>query len=366
MTSRQKHNDPKAVLTALETLSGVQVRRIWTTRFGRSNLLGRSFDYLTFYFSAFFCLLKNLKKGDAVVAETDPPLISVIAMTAAKLKGARLINWTQDIFPEVAVNLRVRIVLIFSALFRGARNLSLKSASMNIAIGEKMAALIKKQGVEDVRVCVIHNWSDGNQIRPEAREGSPLREEWGLKGKFVVGYSGNMGRAHEFNTILGAMEILSSGPDVVFLFIGDGKQRGFVENFCREKNITNVMFKPLQPYDRLGVTLGVADAHMVSLQPSLEGLIVPSKFYGILAAARPVLNIGDPEGELGNLIRLAGCGATVKPGDAPMLSQAVRDLAGDSQKTEEMGRLGRRYFEAHFDRPIALKAWYDVLQRAAE
>src|SRR5690606_3131947 len=106
---------------------------------------------------------------------------------------------------------------------------------------------------------------------------------------FVVGYSGNFGRAHEFATLLDAAEELLRAPDIRFLMIGEGQQRGFVEAEARRRGLTNILFKPFQPSEMLSESLGVSDVHIVSLLPSLEHCIVPSKFYGVLAAGRPTI-----------------------------------------------------------------------------
>lgn len=108
ITSGLRYDGPKAILPARETIYGVEVRRVWTTRFGRATIWGRALDYASFYLSAFLVLLAETRKGDTILAKTDPPLISVPAAIAARLKGTRLVNWCQDLFPETAAALGFR------------------------------------------------------------------------------------------------------------------------------------------------------------------------------------------------------------------------------------------------------------------
>src|SRR3954464_7677787 len=136
VTSRQRYDDARATLPARETVCGVSVRRVWSTRFGRGFLPGRAIDYATFYVSAFFALLRVARCDSTIVALTDPPLISVVAALAAMLRGAKLVNWTQDLFPEVAEALGMRALRIL----RRARDWSLRRAHANVALGETMAA----------------------------------------------------------------------------------------------------------------------------------------------------------------------------------------------------------------------------------
>ena len=107
VTSTQIYDDPKASLPSYEIIDNVRVHRVSSTQFGRTALLGRAVDYLSFYRSVQQCLIKIVRQGDIVVAKTDPPLVSVVAMAATRRKGARLVNWLQDIFPETAVQLGV-------------------------------------------------------------------------------------------------------------------------------------------------------------------------------------------------------------------------------------------------------------------
>ncbi|MEX2080050.1 MAG: glycosyltransferase family 4 protein, partial [Dehalococcoidia bacterium] len=183
---------------AEETVHGVRVNRVWTSRYGRGSLPGRMLDYASFYVSSTWRLLRLLRTGDIVIAMTDPPLLSVCAAWAARWRGARLVNWVQDLFPEVAAALGFPALGgILGVPLRAMRDRSLRFAVMNVALGERMAAWLRQRGGEGCKVRVIHNWADGALIRPTELHENRLRSEWALADRFVVGYSGNMGRAHD-------------------------------------------------------------------------------------------------------------------------------------------------------------------------
>ncbi|HET8775116.1 MAG TPA: glycosyltransferase family 4 protein, partial [Thermoanaerobaculia bacterium] len=299
IASRQRYDDPRPRLPEREIANGVHIVRIWSTRFGRAGLLGRAMDYLTFYASAYFAI--RWERDAIVVAMTDPPLLSVIAALASK----RVVNWVQDLFPEVAEALRIRMPLV-----RRVRDWSLRRARANVVLGDLMAARVPK-------AVVIHNWG-AEALAPLEKPDGPL------DAPFTVGYSGNLGRAHEFGTILGAMKRV---PEVRFVFNGGGAQLDAVKSAAPE----NAEFRPYVPLEQLSESLSSADAHLVSLKPELEGLIVPSKFYGILAVARPVLFIGAQNGELARLIEAYRCGMVIEPGDVEGLVRAIGTLARDRE-----------------------------------
>lgn len=363
LTSRQVYDNASAMLEPRETVKGVRVVRMLTTRFGRNNLLGRAIDYLTFYISALIHLLVETKNGDIIVAKTDPPLISVIASWVARWKKARLVNWIQDLFPEVAVELGVVVLRGWlGRLVQTLRNVSLMAADHNVVLGEHMKNTLIDEGVDASRISIIPNWSDEDAVYPVDRTQNPLRTEWGLSEKFVVGYSGNMGRAHEFDAILGAAELLQHRTDIVFVFIGDGARRSWVEEQIRSRNLKNIILKDYQPRERLAQSLSVPDIHFVSLKPQLEGLIVPSKFYGIVAAGRPVLFAGSPTGEIANIIKAAKCGVSVELDDARGLALAIEECAEKDGRCEQMGAEARKTFERCYGMERSLRAWRDVLE----
>jgi glycosyltransferase involved in cell wall biosynthesis len=344
---------------------GVDVYRIWTTRFGRGSLPGRACDYLSFYCSAWWTLMMIARRQDVIVAKTDPPLISLVGALVARLKGARLINWLQDLFPEVALHLGVVRAGAILGLLRQLRNWSLKVASVNVAIGSRMAQLLGEEGATPQSVAVIHNWADPGLITPTPSADNPLREEWGLTDQFVVGYSGNLGRAHEFDTMLGAAEILAADPSISFLFIGGGHGNGQLREATATRGLSNVQFRPYQPQRMLAQSLAVPDVHLVSLLPAMEGLIVPSKIYGIAAAGRPCIFIGDASGEVADLLEEGGFGLVVTPGDSQALADAIRKLHADPAQLQVQMSSARQYFEDHHTTEHSVARWEALLRALA-
>lgn len=361
VASRQRYEDAGASLPAEETVQGVRIHRIAGTRFGRRSLAGRALDYLSFHASATLALLRLLRRGDVVVAMTDPPLLSVSVAVAARLRGARLVNWLQDVFPETATRAGVRGAGGFiAAIARRLRDWSVRCATDNVVLGQRMADELARL-VPGASVSVVPNWADGRAIRPAAPGSSPLRAAWGLAGKFVVGYSGNLGRVHECDTLIAAARLLEGDPQVAFAFVGGGHHLERV----RTAGLRNAVLRDYVPEQQLADGLAAFDLHLVTLLPAFEGLVVPSKFYGIAAAGRAVIFIGDPDGEIGRLIRAAGCGLCVAPGSGERLAEAIRSLRDDPAALRVMGERARSTFEREWDEPLALARWRQVVARAA-
>jgi colanic acid biosynthesis glycosyl transferase WcaI len=368
VTSQQLYDNPDARLPARDIVQGVQVHRVSTTQFGRSALLGRGIDYLSFYVAASRALAGLAHHGDIIVAKTDPPLVSIVAMRAVKRQGAYLVNWLQDLYPEVAVQLGVPF--LNGPIARGLsylRDRSLKAAAANVTVGQLMAERVLARGVAPERVHVIPNWSDDDEIAPVSRADNPLRQEWGLADKFVIGYSGNLGRAHEFSTVVAAAERLRAHADIVFLFIGGGHRLEELARRVDERGLKpSFRFIPYQDRASLKYSLGVPDVHWISLKPEVEGLIVPSKFYGIAAAGRPVIAITAKDGEIARLVDQHACGLVVEPGNAGALADALLALSSDTARLSAMGDRARAMLDAHFTRRQAFERWAQVLENVGK
>jgi glycosyltransferase involved in cell wall biosynthesis len=338
ITSRQRYDDAGARLPPRETVRGVAVRRVWSTTVGRHFLPGRAVDYLTFYLSAMLAMMNERRA--TIVAMTDPPMLSVVSVGAAALGSAArpgadaptLVNWIQDLFPDVATALGMRV----PRFVRRIRDWSLRKAKKNVVIGESMHAPQRT---------VIHNWADASLHPVDIPH-----------HRFTIGYSGNLGRVHDGSTMLGAMNRLRGEP-IDLVLTGGGAKLDEV----RAANLPNVRIQPYAPREKLSESLSAADAHLVTLLPQVEGLVVPSKFYGILAVARPVLYVGANDGELARLVREHDCGIAVESGDADGLAGAIRALASDRERARAMGLRGRALYEKRFAPAIAFAEWEKVL-----
>jgi len=366
VTSRQLYSNRLADLPAYAVERGVEIHRVATATRGRGSLAGRALDYGSFYSAAAMELARILKRGDIVVAKTDPPLVSIPVAAVARLKGAVLINWLQDLFPEVAAVLTPRLLPGWlRTLLLVARDRSLRRARMNVVLGQTMRDRVLARGVDPARVATIPNWADPQEIVPLPAQDSTIRRKLGLEGKFVVGYSGNFGRAHEFGTLVAAASALRADADIAFLMTGAGARSGPLQEAVRGENLSSFCFQDYQPPDLLSDSMAAADVHLVSLLPELEGLIVPSKLYGILAAGRPAVFIGDTGGEVAAVLRAHQCGLSVAVGDAAGLAAQLRALRADPQRLQSMGQRARAASLGQFNCERAAQAWLEMIRRVA-
>ena len=346
-----------------EDIRGISIHRLPALQGGQASLVRRFANFVIFYLFSFFALLRLARRGDLIVCLTDPPFGQLLCLVASGMKGARLVNWVQDIYPETATRLGFgsQRNLLFGALAR-LRDHCWKASATNVAIGARMAEYIGQRTAGAATVRIIPNWADEKALVPLAPEDNPLRSKWGYTPEdCVVGYSGNLGRAHDSETMLGAIAQLGvdAASSTRFLFVGGGAQRKGLEE--RLKAYAGVRFRDYQPRERLRESLAVPDIHWLSLAPQLEGLIVPSKFYGAAAAGRPIIFIGDEDGEVARLVAQGECGRTFAPGASEALTQYLRDLSEDRMARERLGRKARLFAEDICARDSRLAEWTALL-----
>jgi len=363
VTSGSHYAGSEETLPPREEIKGASIHRLPALPGGQSSLVRRLANFVIFYLFSFVALLRLARRGDIVVCLTDPPFGQLLCILAARLKGARLVNWVQDIYPETAMRLGYGSQgnPLFAVLAR-LRDRCWRASATNVVIGARMAEYLEHRTDGAANIRIIPNWADEAALAPLAHEGNPLRKEWGYRPEdCVIGYSGNLGRAHDSETMLGAIAQLAAdaASPARFLFVGGGAQRKELEQ--RLKPDERVRFCRYQPRERLRESLSVPDIHWLSLAPQLEGLIVPSKFYGAAAAGRPIIFIGDEDGEIARLIAQGECGRTFAPGESGALTHYLRELSSDRAGREHLGQKARLFAKEICARDQRLAEWTALL-----
>lgn len=303
-----------------EQRHGVAIRRVRSPRFAPTGFLGQAANWCGFGLGALWCLMLQLRRGDALVLLTDPPLLLLFAGPLARLRGARVFHWVQDVYPELPERLHGLRGL---GAMRWLRNREWRLASGCAVLGADMARLLVANGADRNRVTVVPNWAPRGLEPAAPGTIAALRESWGLRDKFVVAYSGNMGRVHDLEPVLELAATLRDDARCVFLFIGAGAQHRQLEAIARAKSLPNVLFRPPQPRAQLAASLGVADVHLITLREQCEDLVFPSKLYGIAAVGRPMLFIGPPHCELAGLVVAAGMGRSFARDDVAGMARVL-------------------------------------------
>jgi glycosyltransferase involved in cell wall biosynthesis len=354
--SRGGYSGGRADGAPLVGLDRVRVSRVGATARGRVRALDRLCDWGSYYALAAGQSLR-LGRFDSCLALTTPPFIGLVGLMLKRLRRTRLVVWTMDLWPDVAEAAgTVKKGGMVAHRLRGLARHQYCHADAVVSLGSAMTGRLVRLGVPRGRIATVHNWVPSEGVRPLPWGRCHLDRLRYAAGRFVVMYSGNMGVAHEFDTILDAAEQLEGDDSVLLLFVGDGKRRGEVAREVAKRGLGNVRLEPRVPLGRLSELLGSAGVHLVSMREGMEGILVPSKVYGILAAGRPAVMVGSTQNEVADLVRDSGAGFVVGAGEAGKLAAAVRQLRDRPGLARRMGAAGRRYYERRLGRDRSVRA----------
>jgi colanic acid biosynthesis glycosyl transferase WcaI len=318
---------------------GVSVQRVRAAAFGHGSL-SRIASYASFYAGA----LRRTMFGpppDAVLTLTTPPLLPLVGTLTKRFRGSSHFIWEMDVYPDIAVALSLfRKGSVVERLTGMLADYSRRKANAIVAIGPCMRSRLLQRGIAGEKIVTAENWADGQNVTPR-----PFPEDHPL----TVLYSGNLGLAHDIETISGAMKELSDSPRFQFVFAGGGPRRRELESFCKKHEVKNVSFLSYQDHEFLPRHLGNCHVGLVTQHSDTCGSVVPSKTYALMAAGRPFVFIGPaPAAPALNAVRFK-CGWQVNPGDIRSLVDLLDVLATNPDMVRAAGRRARAAFEENFE-----------------
>jgi glycosyltransferase involved in cell wall biosynthesis len=342
---------------------GVQIVRVRSTSYDRRQLRHRAVNYATY-------LLQSVRAGlaaprpDVVLCMTDPPVVADIALVVARRFRRPLVVISQDVFPEIAVELRRLDNPLLISLLARLIAFYLRRAERVVAIGETMRRRLEEKGAAPERLRVIPNWVDTAAIRPQPHDNDWARRHE-LADRFVVMHSGNVGHAQNLDALVRSATFLRDLDDLTVAIIGGGARH--VELVALSELLeADVRFLPYQPRDVLSESLSTGNVHVVGLAKGLAGYVVPSRLYGIMSAGRPVIVAADLESETAQVVLGAECGVVVPPGRPEVLAGAIRDAYEGKLDLEQMGRRAREYVTSEADRSVAVARYRQLLLELVE
>jgi len=340
--------------------NNVRIVRVSSTSYERSELVHRAANYFSYLGSALSYVLKA-PAPDLVICMTDPPIVGDLGVIVGRRFDAPVLVISQDVFPEIATELGRLGNPAVVAVLRGLVGAYLRRADRIVAIGETMRERLEAKGASPERVRVIPNWVDTTAITPQPRE-NQWAERHGLVSKFVVMHSGNVGHAQDLDSLVRAATFLRDLDDLRVVIAGFGARHAEMVALARRLEVGDlVRFFDYQPRDRLPLSLSSADLHVVGLAKGLAGYVVPSRLYGILSAARPVVVAADEESETARIVAEVGCGLVIPPGRPELLARTIRAAREGAYDLGEMGERGRRYVEREADRSVAMARYRVVV-----
>ena len=329
-----------------ERLNGVKVVRAGSTDYPIFAMRPRVLNYLSY--AALSVPLALAIPCDLVLAMTDPPFEGIVGALVALLKRKPYVYNIRDLYPDMAVGGSIVRPGILTRIWEKLHRWALRRATRIVVLGKDMRARIVAKGVDAARVAVVR---DGADLRPtsliKTSSTSLIKTSIdpevvrAIRGdfRFVLLHAGNLGFYGAWDTLIGAAaRLLDDGIGLVF--VGDGAQRSQLQ--AAAASLRNVRFLPFFPANKVPSVLAAADAHVITIKRGLEGVVVPSKMYGILAAGRPILAVSAKETDAAALSAEIGCGVCADPDSVEEVAAAMKALAADTSRLQAMGAAAQK------------------------
>ena len=316
---------------------GINIERVWTFRFPKLFFWGKLFNHISFFISLFFKCLTSPKHTHYVML-TNPPFLPFLTLFLSPFKRFTYSVLVFDVYPETLT--AAKVMSSSDLIYRCWQSLNKKvysKAQYIFTIGRCMQAVLKEQLPASIhnKLKLIDIWADAETIQ-FSRGSKEFRQLWNLESKFIVGYSGNLARFHDIETIIYAAEKLQAHTDIVFLFIGEGHKKEWARQYAASNHLSNCYFYPYVERDELGALLDCFDIGLVSLLPSQTGLSVPSKTMGLIAAEVPIIALMNAQCEIAQLLVEFQNGFVCPPENPEILVKTICHLKDHPQTLAQM------------------------------
>jgi glycosyltransferase involved in cell wall biosynthesis len=340
-----------------EMEGNLMVERVGSTTFPRHRMYRRLSNYLSYLVLAIPRALTI--RADIILTMTDPPVAGIAGALVARLLGCPFIYNIRDLYPDMALAVGIvrpsRWVDGWERLHRWA----LKQARWVIVLGEDMRERVISKGVDPERVVVVRDGAPIPESIPSADH--PVAQEIRCGFPFVILHAGNIGFCGAWDTLVKAARLLERNG-VGLIFVGNGAARPQVE--ASAKGCRAVRFLPFRPLEQVSYVLAAADMHVVTIRRGLEGVVMPSKLYPILAAGRPVLAVAPEESDVVRIVRRTGCGVVGDPDDPASVASALQQVYRDSARLAWMGQRARE-IAPEYDREKQLQLFTQMIEEVA-
>jgi glycosyltransferase involved in cell wall biosynthesis len=332
------------------------IERVGSTTFSRHQMTGRVANYLSYLMLAVPRAIAL--RADVVLAMTDPPLNGIAGAIVAALTRRPFVYNIRDLYPDMAVGGNIIQAGPIAALWEKMHRWTLRRADQIIVLGEDMRERIASKGIDEKRVSIVRDGA----VPPTriALADEPATREIRCGFSFVLMHAGNLGFYGAWETLVRASRILTS-DGIGLIFVGDGASKPAVEKMAR--NCQAVRILPFRPTGEIPNVMAAGDLHIVTVKRGLEGVVVPSKLYGILAAGRPVLAVAPAVSDVARLVREFDCGICVEPEDADGIVQMVRGLRNRPETLREMG-VRALELSRSFRRETELRRFVEIVENA--
>lgn len=362
----------------VENINGVKVIRVSVPEFTKRSKLSRIRNLMSYYINAKRAT-RIVGEQDYVMAVSQPPIMGGLLgvygkrVLSSNNSKVRFIYQIQDFNPEQIEAIGYFNNKFIINLLRNIDKNTCKKSDLVVTEGRDLVETLKNRfnNLNVPKYTMICNWIDDRKVYPLPNGDNNViefKERYNLNGKFVIMYSGNIGLYYDLEGIIRVIEKFKgvktkNGRDVCFAFIGSGSILSKLVKYKEDNNLDNVVFIPYQDKKKLIYSLNSADVHFCVNAKGIKGVSVPSKLYGIMAVAKPVLGIMEDGTEGMLVVKDAKCGVVCEPADYNSIEDNIKYMIDNADNDEllKMGQNGRKYLEENLSMNMSINKYKNAI-----
>ena len=326
---------------------------------------GGLFERMIKYFNLTLAIYKEAKKTSTDVFYLYSSPFFLGWMGAILSKKTPTVYNAQDLFPDTLI--KVKGLGEGNPLIRFFRRMErwvYKKNTRIITISEEMKRTIIFQNCSSEKIDVIYNWADTESLHHVEREDNKLMEELHIpKAPFIVSYAGDIGLFQGWPLIIeAAKKVHEVNSDILFVIIGAGSYKSALEKQIAEEKLDYIITRPMQPAQRCAEIYSIGDLVLVSIEPGLSKMALPSKTFVIMSTGSAVLSLVDQTSDIAHYIKELKMGYTLEHGDSEALINTILNAYNNREELSQMGKNARKFAEVNTARKTQTKKYFDILK----
>lgn len=362
ITSNSSYRSQNRDLKAREIHEGINIKRVYSSKFNRNKALGRIINYLTFLVSSFInTIIKN--DYDYILLVSNPPVLPIIGYVVNKIRKKPYIYLLHDIYPDMAIKVgAIKESGLICKVMTFINKKIYNNAHKVVVLGNDMKQnLLNKKVCED-KIEIITNWADREKIY-KLEKINEFSKKQKINDTFNIVYTGNIGRFHDIETILETAKKLKEINDIKFVFVGDGYKKKYIESYVNQFKLQNIKMLDYQYGETYNQLLNSADLFITTLDKGIEGLGVPSKTYSYLAASKPIIAIMNKDSEIGSLVEENKLGLRVDSGEVKKITDFILDVKQNSNLYKSIQKNVEEIFNNNYERNIVTIKFVNLMSK---
>ena len=359
-----EQDSPPPSFAEKEFENGIKVLRVKSLPHHNVNYLFRGVAQMFMSVQFMWKLFQNRIRPDVVVVYSPPLPLALVGSWLRRNKTRFVLN-VQDLFPQNAIDLKILSNPLQIRFFRAMEKYAYHSAHVVTLHSEgNQRTVMKRYPKLASKFRILHNWVDVDYYDSSIAK-TDFRKKWNIQQKHIALFAGVMGPSQYLELVLFVAEQMQDVFELLFLLVGEGKEKEKLKKLAWEKSLNNILFEGFVSREAYRDLLHICSVGLVCLSPQNQTPVVPGKILGYMAAGLPVAAFLQSSSDGHGVLKSAQCGISVDSADKEACVQSMRNLLSQSDSFAKIGESGKSYATKHFSKRVCVTHLESMFEKTA-